>query len=210
MKTITHEGKEYILKSDVDGLVRDRVSKISEARRIADSRIQELERQTESQSDKIKTVDSLHSQLKDLQEQLQGANQRYNRHSTIAEYGITNSNLRDAVEWSYDRAMSSRSKKDREAIGDWLKTIQEDPTKAPEVLKPHFQNKTADRPAQLPPQENGNSNPPNSNGQIVQTSNASTSADILSRAHDRNFYASNREQIKAAFYKSRGKNPFQG
>ena len=33
MKTITHEGQEYILKSEVDGIVRERLSKVTENKR---------------------------------------------------------------------------------------------------------------------------------------------------------------------------------
>ena len=46
MKTITHEGKEYILKEEVDGIVRERLSKVTEAKRQAEPRDRDWETQS--------------------------------------------------------------------------------------------------------------------------------------------------------------------
>ena len=43
MKIITHEGQEYILKSEVDGIVRERLSKVAEGKRMAEGKVSELE-----------------------------------------------------------------------------------------------------------------------------------------------------------------------
>ena len=212
MKTYTFEGKEYIAKDDVDGLVRDRISKVSERARIADSRVTELETQLEQQQKKISTVDALNNTVAQLQDELNGANQRYTQHSTIASAGIIDPDIRDAVVWSYERTMQGRSKKDRVDLGQWLTSIKDDPTSAPAVLQPHFNTPQASQ-ASTPqasqastPQESA-AQPPTSNAAVIETSAASNTKDILQRASNPEFYRANREAIKEAYYKTRNKGP---
>ena len=63
MKTITHEGQEYILKSEVDGIVRERLSKVTENKRSAEKRVSELESQLEDMSSKVKGAEAMASSL---------------------------------------------------------------------------------------------------------------------------------------------------
>ena len=87
MKTITHEGQEYILKSEVDGIVRERLSKVTENKRSAEKRVSELETQLEEMSTKVKGAEAMASQLASLQDELAVSNQRYERHQAIAALG---------------------------------------------------------------------------------------------------------------------------
>ena len=199
MKTYNFEGKEYIAKDDVESLVRDRISKVSERARIADSRVHELETQLEQNNKKIGTVDALNDTVAQLQEQLNSANQRYTQHSTIASVGIIDPDIRDAVVWSYERTMQSRSKKDRVELGQWLADIKENPQSAPAVLQPHFVTQA--------PQATQATQAPTSNAAVIETSAATNTKDILQRAANPDFYRANREAIKEAYYKTRNKGP---
>ena len=78
MKTITHEGQEYILKSEVDGIVRERLSKVTENKRTAENRVKELETQLEDMSGKVKGAEAMASQLANLQDELAVSNQQSN------------------------------------------------------------------------------------------------------------------------------------
>ena len=62
-KTITHEGKEYILKSEVDNIVTSRISKISENRRTTQSELDSLREKYAAMESQIKGVEALHSQI---------------------------------------------------------------------------------------------------------------------------------------------------
>ena len=104
MKIITHEGQEYILKSEVDGIVRERLSKVAEGKRMAEGKVSELEAQLETMNEKVKGVDAMASQLSQLQDELAVSNQRYERHSAIASHGITDPEIRDLIEWQYTKA----------------------------------------------------------------------------------------------------------
>ena len=62
-KTITHEGREYILKTEVDNIVSNRVSKISESRRTTQNELDEMKSRYSDMEEKYKGVQALHSQI---------------------------------------------------------------------------------------------------------------------------------------------------
>ena len=217
MKTITHEGQEYILKSEVDGIVRDRLSKVTENKRSAEKRVSELEAQLEDMSSKVKGAEAMASQLATLQDELAVSNQRYERHQAIAAQGITDPEVRDLVEWQYNKAMDSKAKKDRIPMGEWMATMKEG-GEVPTVLKPYFQAQEAPQNA---PQESVPTNVdrsqlqalgeapqstprPSTNQGVAQTPNHSTSGDVWKRAaSDFEFYQQNRAELKKQYYARR-------
>lgn len=217
MKTITHEGQEYILKSEVDGIVRERLSKVTENKRSAEKRVSELESQLEDMSSKVKGAEAMASQLATLQDELAVSNQRYERHQAIAAQGITDPEVRDLVEWQYNKAMESKAKKDRVPMGEWMATMKEG-GEVPTVLKPYFQAQEAPQNA---PQESAPANVdrsqlqalgeapqptprPSTNQGVAQTPNHSTSGDVWKRAaSDFEFYQQNRAELRKAYYAKR-------
>lgn len=216
MKTITHEGQEYILKSEVDGIVRERLSKVTENKRSAEKRVTELEAQLEDMSSKVKGAEAMASQLASLQDELAISNQRYERHQAIAAQGITDPEVRDLVEWQYNKAMDSKAKKDRIPMGEWMATMKEG-GEVPTVLKPYFQAQEAPQNA---PQESTPANVdrsqlqaleapqnaprPSTNQGVAQTPNHSTSGDVWKRAaSDFEFYQQNRAELRKAYYAKR-------
>ena len=121
----------------------------------------------------------------------------------LSEQGFTDPELREAVEWAYQRSKSEAP------LDEWIKGIKENPSEAPLVLRPHLQSKQATpltaeasnpeavaptaepiaSPSLLPPKTNTGAKPA-----PVQ------SGDILKRAaQDSEFYAQNREAIKKAW-----------
>ena len=223
MKTITHEGKEYILKEDVEGIVSSRLSKTSEARRAAEARIADMETKFKSQQEKLSSVETLTHQLTMLQGDLKAARAQYSQHSTITNHGITNANIRDAVLWSYQEQMQGMAKKDQVDLNTWLTLIKTDPTKAPPILAPHLQT-LQPKPAQPPNTERAQLQtlqastqastqpaqpPPPSNAGVSPQPTPYTTSDLLTKAADPAFYHApgNRELIKEAYYKAKGKRP---
>lgn len=221
--TITHEGVEYIAKSHVDEIVRQRIAKYSEKLTTAESRLSEYQSKLDEASAKIGLVDNLTQQVESLQGELTTANSRYERHTVISQYGITDNGVRDAVEWAYEREMSGRAKKDRQALGDWMQTIHQNPDSAPSVLRPFIsapqaseQTDQAAQPQmqQQMPQTQMQTPPPvapaSNNGVAAQTG-APVPDNILQRASDPAFFAQNREAIRQAYYAQTGKSesPFK-
>lgn len=212
-KTKVIEGEEYILKSAVDEIVRQRISKYSEKTREAEMKIDQLQSEIDDSRSKIAVSDKLTAQIDDLTQQLNQARTQYERHSTISEYGITDPSLRDAVEYFHEKEMSGRTKKDQQSLGDWLSAIKSDPSTAPTVLRPHFV--TPEQPSNTAPVETPTAQtqgqavvqavvPPTSNQGVQPTSNT-TSSDLLTRASDPVFFTANRAAIREAYYSQRGK-----
>jgi hypothetical protein len=233
MKTITHEGQEYILKEDVDGLVRERLSKVTEAKRQAESRANLLESQIHDMESKVKNSEAMASQLAQLQDELLLSNERYERHSAIAGHGITNAEIRDLVEYQFNKAMEGKSKKDRVSLSVWLGNIKET-GEIPMVLKPFLgevsspaqgqpiaqpqgqpiaqpqgqpiaqQSAPSSTPAQL--QALAQTQRPTSNQGVQQMSDHATNGDMIKRAHDYEFFRANRQEVKKRYYQMRQKN----
>ena len=203
------DGPEYLPKAHVDKLVRERIAKVSERARAAEARVKEMEPQLVAATDSTARLEAMASQLEALQAELSVSKQRYATHSAITSAGFTDPDLRDMVEWSYSRAMESRPKKDRQALGEWLDAVKADPSTAPTALRPHLVQPSAEQPAAT-----------EAAGAPVQAStappsNASVSAapemggrDLIEQGmRDPEFYSANRDAIRAAWYHQGGKPP---
>jgi len=224
-KTFTHEGVEYVAKSHVDEIVRQRIAKYSEKLTSAEAQLSEYQSRLDEASAKIGLVDNLTQQVETLRGELDGANSRYERHTVISQYGITDNGVRDAVEWAYDREMQGRNKKDRQSLSEWMQTIHDQPDAAPAVLRPFIQapsmSETGDQTAAaetqvqgqqtMPPQTQAMTPqqkpvPPASNKGVAAQTGAPAPNDLLSRASDPEFYQQNREAIREAYYSQKGQN----
>lgn len=206
MKTIEHEGQTYVLKTDMESAFKDRIQKLSSRALQAEEQAKALQDQLDNQSGKLETLDTLNSQIRDLGEQLKKSESKYSRHLAIAEMGFQDEELREMVEWSYEKSI--KGMEEAPSLSDWLGEIRKDPSKAPKALAPHLsaQPTTAtptpepqeqpaiqeDAPVMLPPKTN----------QGAQAAPA-RSTDLLKRgAEDFEFYKANRDSIRKA-WKSR-------
>jgi hypothetical protein len=221
MKTITHEGQEYILKSEVDGIVRERLSKVAEGKRIAEGKVTELEEQLSSMNEKVKGVDAMASQLSQLQDELAVSNQRYERHSAIASHGITDPEIRDLIEWQYNKSMDGRLKKDKVPLSEWIGGMKEN-GEVPLVLQPYFKTEQSSQPVASTPQPQPMASTPqpqpvastphqqmevarpSTNQGVAPTQDHATSADLWKKAgSDFDFYRQNRTELKKQYYQMR-------
>jgi hypothetical protein len=216
-KTKIIEGVEYIQKDHVDEIVRQRIAKYSERLAQTESKLGEYESELDAARAKMGLVDNLTTQVESLQGELKTAQSRYDRHTTISQFGINDGDVRDMVEWQYDRAMSNRAKKDRVELGEWLETIKTDPTTAPSTLRPFFETQVDTQPqttSNEPPQPSQGLQqpqtqltPPPSSNKGVQSQSTAAPNDLLSRATDPTFYAQNRDAIREAYYSRLGQTP---
>jgi len=206
MKTINHEGVEYVLKADIEAAFKDRISKLSARAIQAEEAAKALQDTLDNQSGELTKISTLQEKVSTLEQSLQEAESKYSRVSMLSDLGFTDPDLRDAVEWAYSIANSEDS------LEDWIKGIKDNPEEAPMVLRPHLQAKatqettaeaapstsaapevqaeTAESPSLLPPRTNTGAKPA-----PVQ------SGDILSRvgSGDLDFYEQNHEAIKKAW-----------
>ena len=207
MKTINHEGVEYVLKADIEAAFKDRISKLSARAIQAEEVAKALQDTLDNQSGELQKISTLQEKVTTLEQSLQDAESKYTRVSMLSDMGFTDPDLRDAVEWAYSRSNSESS------LEDWIKGIKENPGEAPLVLRPHLQATAPEITAEaapsaeaapiqaeaveaaplLPPRTNTGAKPaPVQNG------------DILSRGlKDPEFYEENRDAIMKAWRQQR-------
>jgi hypothetical protein len=213
MNEINHEGKTYILKSDVENIIKDRISKVASRAQGYETQISELKEQLETASKSQGTIDILTNQVNELQSQLTGANQKYTRFQAASKHGFNNEDMLEALEYSYEKAMKKLPKKSHVPLSEWLDNCVQNPEQAPVLIRPHLP--TAHPPAQTQPQGEA----PQAHAQTTPTEQPQTQpppiprmnsgtiptpeqGDIIGRAmKDQNFYAQNRDAIKAAWNK---------
>lgn len=200
------EGVTYVPQDAMQAAMQERIKKLSADRVAAEDRAKELQGQLDAMQGKLTTLDTLAQQVEDYKSQLSEANTRYTRHTSMADYGFTDPNIRDAVEWSYNKAMHSLAKKDQLSFKDWLQEISQDPTKAPAILLPHIHpaetpgevvaeseempQAEQESPALLPPSTNTGARPA-----------PMQSADLIQKGlDDLDFYRANRDAIRKAYF----------
>lgn len=138
MNEIEHEGKTYILKSTVETIIKERVSKVAARASEAEAKAGELESQLKTFEKQQTNYDVLASQVSTLKGELEQERTRFNRYQSISKLGITDNDLIDVVEWSYDRATKTMSAKEKPSLGDWLNEQMTNPEEAPASIRPHL------------------------------------------------------------------------
>ena len=101
MKTINHEGQEYVLKTDMENAFKDRIQKLSARALQAEEAAATIQDQLDNQSGELSKIQKLSSRVQELEQELENANSRYTRHTAMSELGITDPDVRELVEWQY-------------------------------------------------------------------------------------------------------------
>ena len=162
------EDIEYIKKSDVDELVRSRITKVSERARVSEERVKELELKMEQARPQSEALQQHTARIAELESNLAQSKKAYAEHQTITQYGFTDPNLRDMVSWTYEREMKNRPKKDQQKLGEWLQAMKDDPSLAPSTIAPHLR---ATNPAPATPQPENKSHDPHAVETSIHPSN---------------------------------------
>ena len=132
------EGKTYILQDKVEEIVKERISK--HAAKTAELQTQLTELQTEYESSKkiASTAAELQSKLTDLEGQLATTSSRFNKYKSISSKGITDPEVIDLLQWTYDRSQQDVKKGDKKDMSDWLTWCIQNPKEAPVTIRPHL------------------------------------------------------------------------
>tara|TARA_R100001440_G_scaffold74110_1_gene99284 strand:+ start:4100 stop:4753 length:654 start_codon:yes stop_codon:yes gene_type:complete len=216
MKEIEHEGKTYILKTDVENIIKERVSKVATRANTAESRIAELEQTIEKNRKSLTSVDLLNTQLTELKDKLALSETRFSRYQSISKHGLTDPDLVDAIEWQYDRAQSKLAKKDRVSLGDWLDGHVSNPESAPVMLRPHLTSikppaaSTPESAAETPSAPSAPSTPSTPSEPPPKTNSGAMPAPELGNFMDRalkdpEVYRQNRDKIMSAWKNRRSR-----
>ena len=206
MKTIEHEGQTFVLKADIENAFKDRIQKLSARAIQAEEAAKAIQEQFDNQSGELEKIQKLSTRVQELEGELENANNRYSRHTAMADLGIVDAEVRELVEWQYEKATKGDAK--APALNEWLAAMKADPSTAPVTLRHHLQTETAatesttestvestpapmieEQPALIAPKTNTGTTPA-----PMQSTN------LLNRgADDFEFYKANRDAIRKAW-----------
>jgi len=209
MKTITDEdGNVYVLKTDMESVIKDRIAKVSARAQQAEEQVRTLQTDLDAAKQSAGTSDVLAQQLEEYREQLQQANSRFDRYKAISKHGLVDDDMIEAIEWSYEKSQSKVSKKERVSLTDWLESAVSNPDNAPTVLRPHLMQLQQQANSEQANSEQVTSEPsstPQVTPQVTQQTAPNVNAgamppvdgpDIIQRGlNDSDFYQSNRDAI---------------
>lgn len=215
MTEIENEGRVYVLKSEIESIIKERIGKVASRATTAEQALEEAQRRLEKAEKAMSSVDILNQQLAEMQTKLQSSEQRFSRYQSISKHGLTDPDLVEAIEWSFERAQKGKSDKERQTLSEWLDQQVENPENAPITIRPHLQalkmldedpNPQTEAPADsyasnqeqsYTEQSLQQSAPPRANVGAIP---APDSPGFLERAlKDPEFYAANRDKVKAAW-----------
>jgi hypothetical protein len=217
MNEIEYEGKTYVLKTQVEAIIKDRVGKVAQRATAAEHALEAAQSRLEKAEKAMSSVDILNQQLAEMQGKLQTSENRFTRYQSISKHGLTDPDLVEAIEWSYERSQKSKADKEKQTLAEWLDSVVDNPDTAPITIRPHLQalkmidEQPADASAaKMPPADtqpqlaelHAQQPPPRANAGAMPTPE---SADFMDRAlRDPEFYAQNRDKVMAA-WKNRNK-----
>ena len=202
MKKELIEGVVYVPEDEIQAAFQDRIKKLSADRIAAEDRAKTLQDEIDSIHGKLGTLDTMAEELENYKTQLSEADNKYNRHTAMADQGWSDPDLRDAVEWSYQKYQ--KGNEDAMSLGEWLSAIKEDPSTAPVILRPHLivEIETTPDPDPTPARQTRNADPlirpPKTNSRVK--SSPVKKDNLIDRGlEDLEFYRQNREAIRKAY-----------
>lgn len=114
----------------------EKFKRVVQARDGLQSRVTELQEENQTLSEKAASVDSLMEDLRKSRADTETEKSRFQRYQKISSaIGSTDPDAIEAVEWQHSKLAGD----DAPELGEWLKGLQEDPSKAPSILRPLFQ-----------------------------------------------------------------------
>lgn len=202
MQTIEQDGTKYVLKSDVESVIKERLAKMASRASEAEALNKELTAQVESLSGAQSTVDLLTQQLDERTAQLGQAEQRYQRHTAISKHGLTDPDIIELIEWQY--AKDTAGAESPPALDKWMTKMMADVSQAPLALRPHLSS-LQPAPEGAPEAPEGTpatppATPPAVN-QSVERAPVLTGDQYDRALSDPELYSQLRDQIKSDFYK---------
>ena len=139
MTEIENEGRTYVLKSEMESIIKERIGKVASRATTAEKALEEAQNRLAKAEKAMSSVDILNQQLVDMQTKLQSSEQRFSRYQSISKHGLTDPDLVEAIEWSFERSQKGKTDKERQTLSEWLDQQVENPESAPITIRPHLQ-----------------------------------------------------------------------
>lgn len=218
METKEIDGIEYVKKTEVENIIKQRVDKVASRANDAELAAKELRQKLEKASKSDSTIDLLTQQIDKMKQDLSKSEQRYTRFQAMSKHGLVDPDIVDAIEWSYEKSQAGKKKGEIVNLTEWLDSIVEDPATAPTILRPHIQ--TIQAPQAEIEATPGDMETPSTQSQLSQLQQATERrqapqtnngvrqapepSNVIERGlQDPDFYSKNREEIRKAWMSRR-------
>ena len=207
------EGKTYILKSDVENIIKQRLEKVASRANQAEQRANQLQTDLDKASKSTATIDLLTQQLDEMKGRLSSSEQKFTRYQAISKHGLTDPSIVDAIEIFFEKSQDGKPKKERSSLGEWLDQIVENPDNAPTILRPHIKSLVSQSPPTEAQYEEAqglsaelaqNTPPPQAPQTNAGVRTPPEAGDLIDRGgKDGRFYENNRQAIIDAWRSQR-------
>ena len=98
MTEIENEGRTYVLKSEMENIIKERIGKVATRATTAEKALEEAQSRLAKAEKAMSSVDILNQQLAEMQTRLQSSEQRFERYQSISKHGLTDPDLVEAIE----------------------------------------------------------------------------------------------------------------
>lgn len=151
MRTITDDdGNVYVLKSDMETAIKDRISKVTQKAREYETQLQEAQEQISQLSKEQTNIDILTAKISDLESNLKKSGSQFERYKAISKHGLVDDDIIEAIEWAYEKSMSKTEEKNHVDLGVWLDNQIQDIDNAHPLLRPHLTQTTTQEAIEQP------------------------------------------------------------
>lgn len=204
------EGKTYILQDKVEEIVKERISKHAAKSTELQNQLTALQTEYDSSVKIASTATELQNKLTELEGKLATTSNRFSKYKTISSKGITDNDVIELLEWTYEKTQKDVKKGDKKEMSDWLTWCIQNPEQAPVTIRPHLPNNSTSVKEQLsnpepaapppPPEPTAIKTPVRSNNAGAVSVNPEVK-DVWNSVKSLSDYETNREQIRQAWHK---------
>lgn len=220
METKEIDGVEYVRKSEIENIIKQRIDKVAARANEAEEATKALQQKLDQASKSDATIDLLTQQLEKMKSELSQSEKKFSRYQAMSKHGLVDPEIVEAIEWSYEKSQSGKKKGEIVELNDWLDTIVSNPNEAPTILRPHIQNLQPQQVEAEANAENVEMEAPSTQQQLSELHRATESraapqtnngvrnapepSNLIERGlKDSEFYAQNREEIRKAWFSRR-------
>jgi len=134
----TFEDKVWILKADVEGIVTDRVKKVSDRSNDWKAKAEDFQVKYQEAATRATTADTLAAQITTLQGELTQSKGAMSRFTAASKAGITDADTIDLLEFSHSKSQVGVTEADQQDFAAWIGANKAKPESAPAALRHLF------------------------------------------------------------------------
>ena len=131
-----------------DVISKSRFDQIYTERKTARAEVEKLRSELEAATETATNGAKLEQRIAELQTQIANANDQFATYRDLSSAGFTDESVINGIKQQY----ASLTKEDRPQLAEWIAALKADPSAAPALLRPHFEQLRSPQQTTAPPQ----------------------------------------------------------